>query len=173
MNWVLNPASLVYSLLKTWNIYSTVFLISSYFQHLLHVFKLEDFAFFSTEKIKTIVWRFLSVHLQTWVSTPPIQTPFLTWTKNPFYCHLQIGTWHLPLQGSNYEPLQLLNFNTPWKEFRVKMRNEALCALEKTGRPGLQIVRYFWEKILWALLLHLPITRKTLKSFAVMSTPRD
>ena len=28
-------------------------------------------------------------------------------------CHLQIGTCHLPLQGSNYELLQLLTFNIP------------------------------------------------------------
>ena len=46
-------------------------------------------------------------------------------------CHLQIGTCHLPLQGLNYEPLQLLTFNTLQKEFRVEIRNEAFCALEK------------------------------------------
>jgi len=36
----------------------------------------------------------------------------------------------------------------PRKEFRVKIRNEALCALRKTGRTGLRIVRSFQEKIL-------------------------
>jgi len=43
--------------------------------------------------------------------------------------------------------LQLLTFNTPWK-LRVKSRNEALCALGKTARTGLQIVifrSWFYE----------------------------
>ena len=44
---------------------------------------------------------------------------------------LQAATCHLPLRGSNSEPLQLLTFNTPWKEFRVESRNGALCALGK------------------------------------------
>ena len=46
---------------------------------------------------------------------------------------------HLPLQGLNQALLQLLTFNTPWREFRVESRNEALCALGKTGRTGFQI----------------------------------
>jgi len=54
------------------------------------------------------------------------------------YCRLQAGTCHLPLQRSNYELLQLLTFNTPWKEFRVEIRNEALCVLGKTSRTGPQ-----------------------------------
>ena len=65
----------------------------------------------------------------------------------PITFYLQIGTCHLPLQGLNYEPLQLPPFNTPCKEFRVEIRNEALCALGNTGRAGLQIVRYFQRKI--------------------------
>ena len=47
----------------------------------------------------------------------------------------------------------------------MKIRNEALCALGKTGRTGLQIVRSFQEKI----LLHLLIPRKTLASLMVTS----
>ena len=47
----------------------------------------------------------------------------------------------------------------------MKIRNEALCALGKTGRIGLQIVRSFQEKI----LLHLLIPRKTLASLMVTS----
>ena len=47
----------------------------------------------------------------------------------------------------------------------MKIRNEALCALGKTGRTGLQIVRSFQEKI----LLHLLIPRKTLTSLMVTS----
>ena len=54
---------------------------------------------------------------------------------------------HLPLQGLNVL-LQLLIFNTSRKEFRVKSRNEVLCAQGKTGRTGLQIVWYFQELIL-------------------------
>ena len=47
----------------------------------------------------------------------------------------------------------------------MKIRNEALCTLGKTGRTGLQIVRSFQEKI----LLHLLIPRKTLTSLMVTS----
>ena len=61
---------------------------------------------------------------------------------------LQIGTCHLPLQGLNHELLQLLTFNTPRKELRVESRKEALWALGKTGRTGVQMVRYSQEKIL-------------------------
>ena len=55
---------------------------------------------------------------------------------------LQIGISHQPLQALKH--LQLI-YKTPWKEFRVESRNEALCALGKTGRTGLQIVRHFWS----------------------------
>ena len=91
----------------------------------------------------------------------------------PSPCQLQIGTCHLPLQGLNHMLLQLLTFDTPWKEFRVEGRNEALCALGKTGKTGLQIVRYFQEPILWAHFLYLLLSRKALKSFMVMSAPCD
>ena len=47
----------------------------------------------------------------------------------------------------------------------MKIRNEALCALGKTGRTGLQIVRSFQEKI----LLHLLIPRETLTSLTAKS----
>ena len=86
---------------------------------------------------------------------------------------IAIGTYHLPLQGLNHELLQLLSFNTPWKQFRVESRDEALCALGKTGRTGLQIVRYFQELILWAQFFYLPISRKALKSFMVTTAPHD
>ena len=78
-----------------------------------------------------------------------------------------MSTCHWPLQGVNHELLQPLTSNTPWKEFRVESRNEALRALGKTGRTGLQIVRYFQEPILWAQFLYLLISRKALKSFMV------
>ena len=40
-------------------------------------------------------------------------------------------TCRLPLPGLNHEPLQLLTFRPPWREFRVQSRNEAVSALEK------------------------------------------
>ena len=58
-----------------------------------------------------------------------------------------IGTCHLPLQGLNHV-LLLLIFNKPWKEFRLESRNEALCALGKIGRIGLQMdifMNWFYE----------------------------
>ena len=88
-------------------------------------------------------------------------------------CWLQIGTCHLPLQESNHVLLHLLIFNTPWKEFRVESRNEVLCAQWKTGKTGLQIVRYFQKLILWAQFLYLLISRKALKSFMVTTVSRD
>ena len=51
----------------------------------------------------------------------------------------------------------------------MKIRNEALCALGKTGRTGLQIVKSFQEKILWSQFLHLLIPRETLMSLMVKS----
>lgn len=29
-----------------------------------------------------------------------------------YYCQPKINTWHLPLQGLNHEPVQLLTFST-------------------------------------------------------------
>ena len=52
---------------------------------------------------------------------------------------LAMGTGHLPPQGLNYVLLQLLTFNTPLKGVQVESSSEALCALGKTGRAGLQI----------------------------------
>ena len=85
-----------------------------------------------------------------------------------YRCQLKIVTCHLPLQGWSQYPPQSLTFNTPWKEFRVEIRNEALSALGKTGRRGLQI-----EKILWTQFLQLLLSRKALKSLMVTSAPHD
>lgn len=54
-------------------------------------------------------------------------------------CQLEKGASHLPLQGLNHEVLKLLNFNTPQKEFRVELRNKALCLIGKSCKTGLQI----------------------------------
>ena len=55
----------------------------------------------------------------------------------------------------------------PWKEFRVKISDEALHALGKTGRTGFQIdlFRRFYE----FQFLHLLILRETLTSLMVTS----
>ena len=47
--------------------------------------------------------------------------------------------WHLlsASTGINHEPLWLMTFNNPSKEFGVEVKNEALCALGKPGRTGL------------------------------------
>ena len=86
---------------------------------------------------------------------------------------LALGTCHLPLQELNHVMLKLLTFNAPCNEFRVESKNEAPCALGKTGRTGLQIVRYFQELIQWAQFLHLLISRKALKFFMVMTVSHD
>ena len=46
--------------------------------------------------------------------------------------------------------LQQLIFKTPWKELRVERRTKEFCALGKTCKIGLQIIRYFQESIFWA-----------------------
>ena len=71
---------------------------------------------------------------------------------------------HPPLQEFNHVLLQLLIFNISWREFREESRNEALCAPEgKTGRTGLQIVRYFQKPISRAQFVYLPTSRKSTK----------
>ena len=86
------------------------------------------------------------------------------WTVS-YNLALAMGTCHLPLQWLNHVLLQLLTFNTPSKEFRVESRNEALCALGKTGRTGLQMVRYFQE----LSSCFSSYLRKALKSFMEMT----
>ena len=56
----------------------------------------------------------------------------------------------------------------PLKEFRVKIRNEALCALGKTGRTGLQI-DHFKRRFYESQFLHLLKPRETLTSLTVKS----
>ena len=68
---------------------------------------------------------------------------------------LSTTNWHLPLADAIYLYkdyimllLQLLILNTVLKGVQSENRNEALCALGKTGKTGLQIIRYFQELIL-------------------------
>ena len=66
-------------------------------------------------------------------------------------CQLKIDTYHLHLQRL-YHGHWTADFQWPWKEFRVKIKNEVFHALGKTGKTGLQIVRSFQE-ILWVPIL--------------------
>ena len=75
---------------------------------------------------------------------------------------IQIGTCHghLPSTSTRIKSctaVAALIFNTPGKEFRIESRNEALFAQGagewgRTGRIGLQIVRYLQEQILCIFL---------------------
>ena len=94
---------------------------------------------------------------------------------------LEIGTYHLPLQGlTHQQPHTYQEFISSWYIYLASPERAqggdqewgALCA-GKPGRAGLHIVQYFQEKILWAQFLHLLVSRKALKSFMVMSAPRD
>ena len=76
--------------------------------------------------------------------TKPQKTPLACWLQAllrglwaqivNYKLVLVMGTCHPPLQGLNPVLLQLLIFNTPWKEFMVETRNEALCAGGGGGR---------------------------------------
>ena len=63
--------------------------------------------------------------------------------------------------------------STPLKGVQLEIRNEAFCAQGKTGRIGLQVVRYFQELILWAQFLYLLTSRKALKSCMTTTVPVD
>ena len=58
-----------------------------------------------------------------------------SFSPHEFWCFSFGWQWkHLSASGSaewSLYPLQSLNFNMPWQEFRVEIRNEALCALGK------------------------------------------
>ena len=82
-------------------------------------------------------------------------------------CQLKIDTCHLHLQRLNHGRWTA-DFQHPWKEFRVKVRNEALCALGKTGRTGLQI-DLFRRRFYESQFLHRLISRETLTSLTVKS----
>ena len=92
-------------------------------------------------------------------------------------CQLRTGIfyWHLPSTSTRIKSCvaAAADFQHPLKGVQVESKNEALCALGKTGRTRLQIVRYFQEPILWAQFLYLFISGKVLKSFMVTSAPCD
>ena len=61
----------------------------------------------------------------------------------------------------------------PLKEVQNKEQNWDTLYSGKSGKRGLQRVRYFQELILWAWFLHLLLSRKALNSFKVTSAPYD
>ena len=88
-----------------------------------------------------------------------------------FFGEPEIGTWHLPLHGLNHEPLQLLTFNTPWKEFKVKN--------QQWGRRSVlwknlaeQTFRYIFlgKNFYEPKFVHLLISRKALNPLTVTCT---
>ena len=86
----------------------------------------------------------------------------------------EVANWHLPSTSTRIKSCAAAatDLQHPPVESsgsRTEMRHSAL---EITGRIGVQIVRYFQDLILWAQFLHL-ISRKTLNSFLVTSTPPD
>ena len=76
------------------------------------------------------------------------------WSINKIFAKPENGhSQHHGIKWSWNTIMATADFQGPRKEFRVKIINEALCALGKTGRTGLQIVRSFQEKILWVPIL--------------------
>ena len=84
-------------------------------------------------------------------------------------------SWHLLSTSTriNSYATAAADLQHPMKEFRVEIRNRALCTQGKTGRIGSQIVRHFQEPILWIQFLYLLISRKPLKSFMVVTASLD
>ena len=62
---------------------------------------------------------------------PPNMVKYVA-MKGP--CWLEIGTCQLSLQRLHHDHWKLLTFNTPWKKFRMEIRNKALHALGKAQK---------------------------------------
>ena len=78
--------------------------------------------------------------------------------------------WHLPLALAMCKVWAPEGVGASWCWLhhllkRVQGGDQEWGTLKKTGRTGLQIVRYFQGKILWAQFSHFLISRKALKSF--------
>ena len=89
--------------------------------------------------VTRILW-YVKLHRKhCWVSDKPYQIILYRQVLSIFGNYTSafaMGTCHLPLQGLDHALLQLLTLSTPWKEFRVESRNEALCAQGKTGQKN-------------------------------------
>ena len=81
---------------------------------------------------------------------------------------------HLPSASKRMKSLAtaVVDLRHPRKEFRLEIRNEALCALERTGRTGLRIVRNV-QKIYEPNFWHRLTSRKALKRLTETCARRD
>ena len=70
----------------------------------------------------------LSVSISNWSANHCLSPNFSLYKAPHCHCHLQIGTYHLPLQGLNHEPLKL--FSTPSERSSVwRSRTRHSCTL--------------------------------------------
>ena len=99
--------------------------------------------------------------------------------QTTFHCFnnlmkLPTKNWYFASTSTRIKSWSTATFDLqhPLKGVNGRVQQWAVCALGKAGRIGLQIGRYF-QKILWAELLHLFISSKVPKSFMVMSAPHD
>ena len=80
-----------------------------------------------------------------WINSPPHYPSRTSRWDCIVVMLLKKVTGHSALQGLSHRPLQSLTFNTPWKEFRVGIRNEILRVLGKLAEQALQIIRFSGE----------------------------
>ena len=71
-----------------------------------------------------------------------------------------MGTCHLPLWALNHVLLQLLTFNAPWNEFRVREQKWGALCSGKNWQNRFSDSQLFQESTLWAQFLYLPIYKK-------------
>ena len=77
-------------------------------------------------------------------------------------CWLEVGPCQLPLQRLNRTTIRCWPSTPPWKEFRVKTKNKALCALGKPWKNRPSDSQMFSGKDFYeSKFLHLPIYRET------------
>ena len=80
---------------------------------------------------ETWEWTFPAPWDTVGMKCPPNMVKYAA-MKGP--CWLEVGACQLSLQRLHHDHSKLLTFNTPWKEFRVEIRNKALSALGKTRK---------------------------------------
>ena len=136
--------------------------------------KISTHCFLTDKTIPTrwVKWNSLShVRLSETPWTAAHQAPPpMGFSRQGYWSGAPLSSPNLTLQGLNQGTLQQLTCNTPWKEFRMEIRNEALCALGKTGITGLKIdtFRSWSYKSSSYISLYL---EKSLSSFTMTSAP--
>ena len=86
---------------------------------------------------------------------------------------LQTATCHLPLREIKFWAAAAADLQYPLKRVQGGEQERSTLCSGKTGRTGLQKVRYFQKPNLWAHFSHLFLSRKALKSSMVTSAPHD